>query len=388
MDFNRSGNNITTFDIVLNFNSTEVDPGAATASFEVERYSGSAWTRLTSGTRTSTSTEATSVNQLGVFAVGENGASPSINTDITTDPLGAVCSPNSITFGASANSVPLSTAVWQIKINGDFTNLTIASPYSVQTSSTSNTTTSELRVDPTNPSLKGKIYRVVFTNNKGSKPSSEKALNFCEILIDVAILNPANFNLYVPNNAPVSYSSGPDAPTISVVADYAPSGLNTIILKDFTAGASEDNSEIQIPYDNEINIPLVNLKVDGITYEMNSDFFVIDPLNPRHVTFYANKPAEQAIVFNTNLDHGIACHTPDDFTISIPSQYSSFFPTPNPKLTITELVTNTVILSDYQGYIWSSSGANAGPYQYVLKVDYYDSGNTETIEITGQFIVD
>ena len=61
----------STYDVTLSFDATDVLSGATPGSFVVRRYSSSAWTATTTGTRTSTSTAATGLTGLGDLVVGE-----------------------------------------------------------------------------------------------------------------------------------------------------------------------------------------------------------------------------------------------------------------------------------------------------------------------------
>jgi VCBS repeat-containing protein len=66
-----SGIVFTTYSATLTFVSGDVDAGANTANFIVDRYSGGAWVTPGTGTRTSTSTQATGVPGFGDLAVGQ-----------------------------------------------------------------------------------------------------------------------------------------------------------------------------------------------------------------------------------------------------------------------------------------------------------------------------
>ena len=66
-----SGITFTTYSATFTFVAGDLDVGVNTSNLVVEAYSGGAWTPLTSGTRTSTSTQATGIGSFGDFAVGE-----------------------------------------------------------------------------------------------------------------------------------------------------------------------------------------------------------------------------------------------------------------------------------------------------------------------------
>ena len=69
----------TSYDVVFHFVTADVDVGASTSNFHVERFSNSAWTVPTIGTVTASSAQATGLTTFGTpatasaFAVGEPG---------------------------------------------------------------------------------------------------------------------------------------------------------------------------------------------------------------------------------------------------------------------------------------------------------------------------
>lgn len=71
------------YDPTFTFLPGDVDGGASTALFDIERYDGS-WTPLTTGTRTATSTQATGVTSFSDFAIGEPAAGPLDNFLVET----------------------------------------------------------------------------------------------------------------------------------------------------------------------------------------------------------------------------------------------------------------------------------------------------------------
>lgn len=61
----------TSFSPTFTFIAGDLDSGANTANFEIERWNGSAWNTTTVGARTGTTTQATGVTALGEFAIAE-----------------------------------------------------------------------------------------------------------------------------------------------------------------------------------------------------------------------------------------------------------------------------------------------------------------------------
>lgn len=158
-----------TYSATFNFVAGDLDGGAPTGSFIVGKYS-NGWTYPTVGTRTSTSTQATGLTLFSTFAAGVGGAAPpTMNTQPSNQ---SACVSTLAAFTTSANSVPPSTVVWEINTGSGWGTLTIASPYSVNTTSNSGITSSTLTIDPTAIGLNGYQYRAVFTNNKGNVASN------------------------------------------------------------------------------------------------------------------------------------------------------------------------------------------------------------------------
>jgi len=60
----------STCDVICGFSAGDIDPGATTANFVIRKLDGT-WATTTTGTRTSTSTEATGLSSFGDFVVGE-----------------------------------------------------------------------------------------------------------------------------------------------------------------------------------------------------------------------------------------------------------------------------------------------------------------------------
>jgi hypothetical protein len=61
----------TNYSATFNFVAGDIDGGANTANFLIDRYSGGTWTPATVGTKTGTSTQATGLTAFGDFQVGE-----------------------------------------------------------------------------------------------------------------------------------------------------------------------------------------------------------------------------------------------------------------------------------------------------------------------------
>jgi hypothetical protein len=82
-----SAPSFTSFDAVFAFGASDVDGGADPLAFAARRWDGSTWSALTTGTRTATSTQVTSVTALGDFALADL---PSLTLTATAGPGGSI----------------------------------------------------------------------------------------------------------------------------------------------------------------------------------------------------------------------------------------------------------------------------------------------------------
>ena len=196
----------TNYSVTFNFVAGDVDAGANTAEFIVGKYN-SGWIYPTVGTRTATSTQATGItlaNAFGTFAIGKPKTAPTISMQ----PSGqTVCEGTLTDFNAnSTGGAPAPSATWQISTGGPFSNLTIASPYSVATSTVSGITTSTLSIDPTPFSFNNYQYRVIFNNASGNAISTGAILTVNQTSVGGTVNG---------GTTPICFSSGTGALTLS-----------------------------------------------------------------------------------------------------------------------------------------------------------------------------
>jgi len=91
-----------TFNAVFTFVSADVDTNSATNLFIIQRFSGSAWSDVTTGARTSTTTEAIGLTSFSDFAIGEPAAATRlVITGSTTQTAGTE---NNLTITAKTAS--------------------------------------------------------------------------------------------------------------------------------------------------------------------------------------------------------------------------------------------------------------------------------------------
>ncbi|TRX29811.1 HYR-like domain-containing protein [Flavobacterium gawalongense] len=163
-----SGVTFGTYNATFNFVAGDMDGLAAFSNFIVGKYS-SGWTYPIVGTKTAASTQAIGLSAFSTFVVGEGGAgAPTLHTNPISQ---TICAGSSVNFIAKVNSIPPtpgSGVEWQVDNGSGFVALTIASPYSVVTSSSAGVTTSTLSISPAAAGLNTYKYRAKFTNTKGS----------------------------------------------------------------------------------------------------------------------------------------------------------------------------------------------------------------------------
>lgn len=134
----------------------------------VRKLSGATWSALTTGTRTSTSTQATGVTEFSEFYIGEPAP-----LEVTTQPANtAVCETAvNTSVSAASTSVPAPTVKWQRSTGSGFTDIDGTTDGGVYSGfETTNLTISGAT------GLNGYEYRAVFTNINGSVNSDAATL--------------------------------------------------------------------------------------------------------------------------------------------------------------------------------------------------------------------
>ena len=98
----------TTYNPTFDFVAGDVDSGSNTANFLVRRFAASVWNPETTGTLTSTSSEATGVTGFGEFAIGETDTTPPTVVSIVpvnASPTNATAPTFTVTFSESVSGV-------------------------------------------------------------------------------------------------------------------------------------------------------------------------------------------------------------------------------------------------------------------------------------------
>ncbi len=165
---NNSVGGFTSYAPTFTYVTADIDAGAITDSFMIRRLSGGIWNTTTTGTRTSTSTQATGVTGFGRTQIGEK-ATISVGTHPTDTSL---CSGHGTTFYSNSPSTPAPTVKWQRDPNtGSFADITGGMDGGVYT----NYTTTTLAVSDV-AGLTNYKYRAVFTNINGTATSNSATL--------------------------------------------------------------------------------------------------------------------------------------------------------------------------------------------------------------------
>lgn len=165
---NSSVAGFTSYSATYNFAPGDRDAGTTPANFEVRRYTGGTWYAATAGSRTASSTQATSETGFGRIQVGEKAT-----ITVATHPADTTnCSGTAVTFTSTSSSTPAPTVKWQRDPNtGTFTDITGAMDGGVYSNYTS-TTLSISNI----AGLGSYKYRAVFTNINGNVTSNQATL--------------------------------------------------------------------------------------------------------------------------------------------------------------------------------------------------------------------
>ena len=158
----------TSYSATYNFAPGDRDAGTTPANFEVRRYTGGTWYAATAGSRTASSTQATSETGFGRIQIGEKAT-----ITVATHPADTTsCDGNAVTFSSTSSSTPAPTVKWQRDPNtGTFADITAGMDGSVYSGYTSTTLTiSNIS------GLNSYKYRAVFTNINGSATSNQATL--------------------------------------------------------------------------------------------------------------------------------------------------------------------------------------------------------------------
>lgn len=219
----------TSYSPTYNFAAGDVDGTATTANFIVRRYTGGTWYTTTTGTRTSTATQATGETTFGRSQVGEKNT-----ITVATNPVDtSKCDGYSAVFNSTSSSIPAPSVIWQRDPNtGVFTDITAGMDGGVYSGYTGNTLTL------TNVAgLSGYKYRAVFTNINGAATSATATLTAnttptitsttSDVRCDAGVLNLAatasggTINWYSASSGGSSLNSGTSySPNLAASATY------------------------------------------------------------------------------------------------------------------------------------------------------------------------
>jgi autotransporter-associated beta strand protein len=161
----------TSYGGTFTFVAGDVLGSANTAAFVVRKLDGSSWSATTTGSLTSTSSQATGMTSFSDFYAGETTGAPTVSTQPSNS---TICTGSNTDFTSASASSPTPTVKWQRSTNGtawaDITaGLDAATTYSNFTNGTVNLTGSTT-------ALNGYQYRAVFSNINGSVNSDAATL--------------------------------------------------------------------------------------------------------------------------------------------------------------------------------------------------------------------
>ncbi|GJQ20529.1 MAG: hypothetical protein HBSIN02_08840 [Bacteroidia bacterium] len=164
-----SGTVFTTFDATFTFVPADVDGGASTASFIVDRYNGGTWTSPGVGTLTPTSTQATGLTAGGDFQIGElslfvlktwdGGAGTKNWGDANNwNPNGVPAATNNVSLtGADTITIGVAASVNSITLNNSALVVTILSGNSLSVAGDLQVVEGTLSTESAFPSVAGTV---------------------------------------------------------------------------------------------------------------------------------------------------------------------------------------------------------------------------------------
>lgn len=154
----------TTYSATCNFIGvpTDADAGSLTANYLMALYNSGTWTMPTIGTRTATSTQATGINTMGDFEIGERRVPV-----VTIQPLSTtVCNNTAASFSLTATGAV--SYQWQQNTGAGFVNLANGGIYS-------GVTTATLSLSNVTTAMNTYQYRCVLNGSCGGTPVNSNA---------------------------------------------------------------------------------------------------------------------------------------------------------------------------------------------------------------------
>lgn len=232
-----------TYDATFNFASGDIDGGASTSNFVVRSYVNPNWFATSTGTKTSTATQATGLSTYGDFQIGE--AKPIV---VSVQPNNVnSCVGVSASFTSSSSSTPAPTVKWQRNDGSGFVDVDGVMDGGVY----SNFTTTTLAISNAT-GLNGYTYQAIFANINGTVTSISATLTV-NALPTVSIVtnndpicsgDDALFYISGTANAVVTYNvnGGSDLTTI-----LSGSGIGTITVVAVTATTTVQLTKVTNP---------------------------------------------------------------------------------------------------------------------------------------------
>lgn len=177
-----SGVSLSNYTATFNFQPGDLDAGANTNQFNVGRYS-AGWTYPTVTSRTATSIAVSGLTAYGSFSVAEGGAAAPVVSAHPSNAIGCVGMAADVT--AKFTSQVNTTVSWYISTNGggSYSLLTIAAPYSVNTSQSGNEFTSVLTINPVGGGMSNYRFYATATNTRGSINSNSAGITISPLPI-------------------------------------------------------------------------------------------------------------------------------------------------------------------------------------------------------------
>ncbi len=171
-----SGGVVGSYDAIFTFVAGDILGGANTLNFLVRNYNGASWATTSTGTKTSTSTQATGLTTYGDLCVGEFSGLPTVSTQPSNS---GICLTSNASFTSASLSAPGPTVQWQRSSDGgtNYINIIATTDGGKYTNFTNNT----LTVTAPDITMTGYLYRSVYTNINGSVNSNAATLTITQL---------------------------------------------------------------------------------------------------------------------------------------------------------------------------------------------------------------
>jgi hypothetical protein len=330
-----SGTSFTTYSATCNFIGvgTDADAGSVTSNYYMSVYNAGAWTLLTPGSGTSTSTQSTGISVIGDLQAGERRT-----PTIPVQPISTtVCNNSSAVFSLTVSGIGLSYQ-WQENTGSGFVNITNGGIYSGATSST-------LTINPVTTAMNNYQYQCVIANTCGTAIVTS---NSC-------VLN-VTPNVTASNSISVSPSSIICAGTNVTFTSTALNGGTT---------------------------PVYQWQVNGVNAGVNSSGFSSSGLNNNDIVTCILTSNANCVIGSPATSNSISMTVNPVLPVSVSISATSTSICPGTNVDFTATPTNGGTTPSYQ---WKLNGSNVGSNSAIYSSSALANGDIITCVLTSNAV--